>query len=1192
MPIDPAKLEKLIADVTASGGAEMANAQPFIDRLTDALGLAQPDFAKEENRFNDYVYERVVAFKHADGTTTAGRIDLYKRDRFILEAKQSGKRKKAEGEAQLALLPLDSQTRKAGHAKQGTRQWDKVMAAARKQAEDYARALPSDHNYPPFILIADIGHVIEVYADFSGQGRNYVQFPDRQSYRIGMDDLRDSAVQDRLRAIWTDPYALDPAKASAEVTRDIAERLARIAKRMEGRHDPRDVAEFLMRCLFTMFAEDVKLLPKKSFEKLLLELKDRPETFVPALEHLWGVMDEGGYEPRMMQTIKRFNGSLFKNRRALPLDGDGIAELAIAAGRDWGDVEPAIFGTLLERALDPRERSKLGAHYTPRAYVEKLVVPTIIEPLRADWELAQSAAQERIEAGRLDEARKILGDFHHMLCTTRVLDPACGTGNFLYVALELMKKLEGEVLEALEGVEADIGFGFQGETVNPSQFYGLELNPRAVPIADLVLWIGYIKWQLRTVGLASIPEPVLHAYGTIRQQDAILAYDRQDMLRDELGRPLSRWDGVTKKLHPITGEEVPDPDATIPLYTYANPRRAPWPEAEFIVGNPPFIGNKRMRQELGDGYVEACWQARTDMPGGADFVMHFWDEAAMRLAAKGTPKQPNVLRRFGFITTNSITQTFSRRVIERHLGGKEPISLVYATPDHPWMNATDKAAVRIAMTVAEKGSHDGLLAVVRDEADLNTDAPKVMLDKRHGRVTAKLSIGADLAKAQPLMASMCLGYMGVILVGTGFVTDGRHRIETFNAGVIKRYLNGRDLAKRGETRFVIDFFGISKKKAAENFPDEFQTVIDNVKPFRDQVNRKSHRDNWHIYGEARPALREAISNLSHYLATAETAKHRIFSMLPKSVLPDQKIRVVTIENPNILAVLSSRLHTEWSFRVGGWQGVGNDPVYLHTQTFDPFPFPACITDDSNPKLAFQLEELGERLDAFRKERLAAHDHLTMTGLYNVLERVRELDAGADVAPLSAAERDVYDAGLIAILKDIHDQIDRATFEAYGWQGLGERLVGKPGATMPSPHKSADQEAAEEELLARLVALNVERQAEEARGHVRWLRPDYQIPKLGGKVARTDELIQSEADLVILPTGGKPAWPSDPFDQIRIVKDVLAKAPAPARIDDISEAFKGGKNRRDRVATVLKLLVETGGARSGGAGGETRYFVPR
>ena len=224
--------------------------------------------------------------------------------------------------------------------------------------------------------------MIEVYADFSGQGKNYAQFPDRDGYSIPLEGLRDQDIRDRLRAIWCEPHSLDPAKRSAEVTRDIAERLARVARSLEGKHDAKEVAEFLMRCLFTMFAEDVGLLPEKGFEKLLGEMVETPEHFAPALESLWRVMDEGGYAPHLNATIKRFNGTLFRKRKAVALEKDDIRELHIAAGRDWRDVEPAIFGTLLERALDKKERSKLGAHYTPRAYVERLVVPTIIEPLQ------------------------------------------------------------------------------------------------------------------------------------------------------------------------------------------------------------------------------------------------------------------------------------------------------------------------------------------------------------------------------------------------------------------------------------------------------------------------------------------------------------------------------------------------------------------------------------------------------------------------------------------------------------------------------------------------------------------------------------------------------------------------------------------------------------------------------------------
>lgn len=1206
--VDTQRLEELISNSTSSGGSELANYQLFVVGLCEALGLVRPHMAQELNSLNDYVFERRVDFKHPDGSRTAGRIDCYRRGCFILEAKQSGKRSSVRAELhQVPPISEDAIQRKMGQAKRGTRGWDQVMLAARKQAEDYARALPIEHGYPPFLLVIDVGHVIEVYADFSGQGKNYAHFPDRQSYRIGIDDLRNVSVQARLRAIWTDPLSLDPTRISAEVTRDIAERLARIAKRLEGKHDAKDVAEFLMRCLFTMFAEDVKLIPEKGFHKLLGQMKDTPEHFVRALESLWAAMDVGEYAPSLNAVMRKFNGGLFRGRAALPLDRDDINELWIAAGKDWSNVEPAIFGTLLERALDVRERSKLGAHYTPRTYVERLIVPTIIEPLRADWDLVQGQVKELRDKGDHVGALAAVKAYHHKLCTTRVLDPACGTGNFLYVSLELMKRLEGEVLEALDDLGEDQGrFAMEGETVSPRQFYGLELNPRAVPIADLVLWIGYLKWQLKTAGLASITEPILHAYGTIKQQDAVIAYDRQTLVQDARGKPVSRWDGVTKKLHPITGEEIPDPDAQLPLYRYANPRRAPWPEVEFIVGNPPFIGGKDMRAELGDGYTEACWAARPNVPGGADFVMHFWDEAAERLLRKSIGDQPNPLRRFGFITTNSIVQTFSRRVIERHMAVKEPLSLVFAIPNHPWMKASDKAAVRIAMTVAEKGNHNGVLAEVTSEAELNTDTPQIGLHRGEGKISARLTFGADLALTKSLLSTAELSSRGVMLFGGGFIVS---KAEAARLGLgqvtgmeelLRPYLNGRDMAGRSRDLMVIDLYPHDIEAIKRDFPVLFQHVLERVKPERDQNRDAIIRERWWQFGRTRPEMREFLGGLPRFIATVETTRHRFFQFLDTSIRPDNKIVAIGLSTGEHLAVLSSRLHVLWSVAKGGWMGVGNDPVYAKSETFDPFPFPLAV----DPRVATpgdplyaqreRLRELGHQLDDFRKKRLANYPFLNMTSLYNALERLRELESGCEVPPLTDAERDVHQAGLISVLKDIHDSIDRAVLAAYGWEDLTLSLMGKPGATIPSTFKSMEQEQAEEELLTRLVALNRERAAEEKRGMVRWLRPDYQIAKLGMKAPTQDGEHIGVLDVGLPDPTERPRWPSDGLEQIKFVRDLLAKAPAPTLPDAIASVFDGRNThkRRDRITEVLETLVATGSARTGDIDGQRRYFLPR
>ena len=951
----PAAIEAFITRWEKSGGSEIANFQPFAKELCKLLGLPEPDPAEERVETNDYVFERRVDYKFDDGTTARRRIDLYKRDCFVMEAKQSAKRvkaKKADPE-QPELIPEDAIQVKAGPATRGTGRWDKVMRAAKRQAEDYARALPKEHGWPPFILVVDVGHVIEVYADFSGQGKNYAQFPDRDGYSIPLAGLRDQAVRDRLRAIWSVPHALDPAKRSAEVTRDIAERLARIARSLEGKHDAKEVAEFLMRCLFTMFAEDVGLLPKQGFERVLGEMVDTPEHFAPALESLWRVMDAGGYAPHLNATIKRFNGTLFRKRKAIALEKDDIRELHIAAGRDWREVEPAIFGTLLERALDKRERSKLGAHYTPRAYVERLVVPTIIEPLRADWEEALTRAHALEGEGKHQAALQAIKDFHHRLCTTRVLDPACGTGNFLYVSLELMKRLEGEVLDALEDLGGNPRLALEGETVSPRQFHGLELNPRAVAIADLVLWIGYLKWQLRTVKADDIAEPILHAYGTIKEQDAILAWDKQELLRDEHGVPLSRWDGVTTKLHPITEQEIPDPDATVELYRYENPRRADWPKAEFIVGNPPFIGGKDMRAELGDGYAEAAWKTRPKIPGGADFVMHFWDEAATRLLRKPMKGKPNPLRRFGFITTNSVTQTFSRRVIERHARAKEPLSLVYAVPDHPWQNAAGKAAVRIAMTVAARGERDGTLAAVERESGLNTDTPVVELSERTGKLSTSLRIGTDTNDAVTLASNSEICHTGVKFHGRGFVIHQKQSAGLKSPEYIRMFVNGKDLMQVSRDLLAIDLLDADIRQIRSRHTHLYDHLINTVKPEREQNNREIYRRKWWIWGEPRKEWRAVSHGLQRFIVTTRTARHRVFQYLDSHVVFESKVVGIASQSSDLLAQCSGKIHLVWSFVRGGWLGVGNDSTYNHTDCFNSFPF-LCGQEK-------QLEMLGSLL---------------------------------------------------------------------------------------------------------------------------------------------------------------------------------------------------------------------------------------
>ncbi|MEH6727094.1 MAG: DNA methyltransferase, partial [Hyphomicrobiales bacterium] len=909
-----------------SSGSEMANFQTFANELTDLLAVERPKPATSDGGNNDYRFERPVTFTHT-GRSSRGRIDLYKHGCFILEAKQGGDRTSKDDQDQLkSLLEKDAPTAKLGHGPRGTAKMHKTMLMARNQADGYARAVSKEDGWPPFLIIVDVGHVFELYADFSRAGQGYDQFPDGNRFRITLEDLRKEETRNLLRTIWTDPQSLDPSLVAAQVTREIATQLAKLGNSFEEQgHDSETVARFLMRCLFSMFAEDVELIPKHSFTNKLIELRGHPEHAAPTLKALWETMNKGGFSTVLTTDLKRFNGGLFKEADSLPLNNRQLELLIEAAKADWKQVEPAIFGTLLERALDKRQRHKLGAHYTPRSYVERLVTPTIMEPLRADWKDVQTAVQRLLSDGKKEAARAAVHEFHRKLCGTKVLDPACGSGNFLYVALEMMKRLEGLVTVLLTELGEDqTSLGLSGHTVDPHQFLGIELNPWAANVAELVLWIGYLQWHFRTHGTAAPSEPVLRDFKNIENRDAVLEWSDRTPRMDNQGQPVTRWDGVTTMRHNVTGEEVPDPEARVQVYDYARPKATKWPEAEFIVGNPPFIGNKRMRENLGDGYVEALWQAYPKMPQSADLVMFWWDKAALA-ARVWSPKTRKGTRRFGLITTNSLRQTFNRRVLEPHLNDANiPLSLLFAIPDHPWVDTLYGAAVRIAITVGAAGNRAGqLLTVATESKDRDDiDGREVTFDHQTGKIFSNLQIGADVASALPLEANRRIAYQGVIPGGEGFFVSKAEVMEQYPdfaaAGVIRRYLNGREFLHFSEPRHVIDFTGMEKEEAKVSAPELFQRVLDRVKPIRDSVKRRSRRERWWIYSEPNVTMRPMFENISRYIATCRTAKHRVFGFLEIDILPDAKLIAIGLEDAGSLAVLSSRIHVLWSVAAGGW----------------------------------------------------------------------------------------------------------------------------------------------------------------------------------------------------------------------------------------------------------------------------------
>nr|WP_309509640.1 DNA methyltransferase [Hymenobacter sp. KCTC 23674] len=1045
-----------------------------------------------------------------------------------------------EPNAERAELGLPPEKYRQGHATRGTSKWRQVMEAARQQALGYVRALPASEPRPPFIVVVDVGYCLDLYSNFAGVGDNYVPFPDSQTYRIALADLADEAVLKRLQLLFTDPQQLDPSRRAAQVTRQLAGQLAALSAQLErAGYASEVVAQFLMRCLFTMFAEDASLIPKASFSGLLASYATTEELrqLLPdALESLWHTMDTGGFAPDLRARLRRFNGRLFHSARALPLTAAQLTLLHEAAQADWTEVEPAIFGTLLERALDPRERHRLGAHYTPRRYVERLVVPTVLDPLRREWAAAQAASARRLDDEDAKGARTELMKFLTRLTSVKILDPACGTGNFLYVTLEHLKRLEGEVLTAINGFGQtgllDLG---AGSTVSPRQLLGLELNPRAAAIADVVLRIGYLQWHLRTHGLTQLAEPLLDSYQNIRQQDAILQHAPPAPRLDAQGRAVTRWDGLTTKPHPATGKPVPDEAAQVPVFDYPTPQPAEWPAADFLVGNPPFLGDKAMRGALGDGYVEALRKAyRGRVPESADLVMYWWDHAARMV-------QAGQAERFGFITTNSITQTFNRRLIQQHLANTEqPLSLAFAIPDHPWVEATDGAAVRVAITVGVAGAgQPGTLAeVLREVTVAGEEAPAVELGEQVGVLNADLTVGADVSSAQQLRANAGLSSNGMMLAGAGFIITAEEAAQLglgTTPGLesrIRPYRNGKDLTTRPRGVYLLDMFGLTEAQFLTTYPNLYQWLVEQVKPERDHNNRKRLKEIWWQFGEVRKGLRAAVQDLPRYIATPETAKHRVFQFLETTIAPDHMLVAIASADAYHLGVLSSSLHIVWAATAGGRMGVGNDLRYNSSRCFQPFPFPLATATQQD-----RIRELAEQLDALRKQQQAQHSTLTITDLYNVVEKLR---AGQSLTP---KEQVTNQLGLASVVLNLHQQLDREVAAAYGW--------------------AAD--LSEAELLTRLVRLNEQRVAEEAAGVVHYLRPSYQAP---GQQQVTLALPATPVSTNIL-TNIQP-WPTALAEQMQAVRAVVQQATTPLTTAQVAAYFQ--RTRPDRVRPLLDTLT--------------------
>ena len=473
-----------------------------------------------------------------------------------------------------------------------------------------------------------------------------------KQYEIELDDLALPEKREILWAVFHDPERLKPKETRAGVTREAADKFSTIALRLQGRGTPEEVAHFVNQLVFCFFANSVKLLPEGFFPKLLKRAGQRPDRTQDNFNSLFEAMEHGGEFD--LTDIAHFNGGLFDGRRAIRLDDGDIGLLIAAASLDWSLIDPTIFGTLFERFLDPDKRAQIGAHYTDPDKIMMIVEPVILRPLRAEWEAARAETEQLVEAAHLKRGRAFdnaitkaeepRAIFLERLRKVSILDPACGSGNFLYLALQAVKDIE---LKANLECEA-MGLAPRIPVIGPEIVHGIEINPLAAELARTTIWIGDIQWRIRN-GIYANPQPILRKLDTIECRDALIA----------------------KK-----------PDGSF--------AEAQWPPAEFIIGNPPFLGVKKMIAGLGASYTQTIrkiFEGRVD-----DFsdLVCWWFEKAKAHVISGKSRVA------GLVATNSIRGGKNRLVLDEIV---RELSIFTAWADEPWV--VDGAAVRVSIICFE-----------------------------------------------------------------------------------------------------------------------------------------------------------------------------------------------------------------------------------------------------------------------------------------------------------------------------------------------------------------------------------------------------------------------------------------------------------------------------------------------------------
>ncbi|MBB4114554.1 type II restriction/modification system DNA methylase subunit YeeA [Rhizobium sp. BK226] len=862
------------------------------------------------------------------------------------------------------------------------------LDAAYAQVQRYAPALRN----PPLLIVSDMARIV-IRTNWTGAVQN--------TYELALNDLRDAKHRDVLRHCFIEPSRLKPTKTRADLTEDAAAKFAALAFKLRERgHDAHKIAHFVNRLVFCLFAEDSGLLPNKLLEKVLWRCTSSPEDFEELSRQLFRNMNERGVSWFGVEKIEWFNGGLFDDDTTIALTRQEIRDLHAAARLNWSEIDPSLLGTLFERGLDPNKRSQLGAHYTDAIKIKQIVHPVVLEPLQNEWEAAKTKIaaalaqynaliEERnrtkaaAKAGALtrranvsySEAQKLHVEFLERLKNFRVLDPACGSGNFLNIALTGLKDLEHVV-----NLDAEVmGLQRLAPQVGPECVLGIELNPYAAELARVSVWIAEIQWMRRN-GFDAARNPILRTLSTIENRDALL---------DDAGSATN------------------------------------WPEADAIVGNPPFLGNKKLMAELGLEYVQKLRNAWGDTPGGVDLVA-YWVAGAWKAVSSGKTQ------RAGLVTTNSIRGGVNREVLKPIV---EHGRIFEAWSDEPW--TVDGAAVRVSMVMFDRGAG---------------------LSRLNGKMVERINpdltgTEVDLTDAMPLAENLSVAFQGVKFGGPFEMTsDEANFVRGLvgnpngkpNSNVIRRWFNGMDITRRPEIRWCRDFGVTLTEEEASFYEAPFEAHLsawqkendkrrsEGKRPLR--AGEANTRDRWWIHQRPRPEMDEGLRGLSRFIATPEVSKHRIFVWMPEGSKGSGSVYSIARDDDTTFGILHSRIHEVWSLRMG--TSLEDRPRYTSSSTFETFPFPEGLTPDLEPKtysadpravaIALAARELDER-----RNRWLNPPELTVIETHDGFSHPvpKNFAAAKELGKRTLTK--LYNTRP-AWLAKLHATLDDAVADAYGW----------------------------------------------------------------------------------------------------------------------------------------------------------------